>query len=130
MKFASILGSFVVTIALVFYSIGFLKERRKKLVTGQILMFYTIGVSLDITATTLMIIGSSKGMITLHGLIGYSSLLGMLTDTILLWRHNLKQGSAAEVTRGLQIYSGVAFTWWILAYITGGLLVAISKMNS
>jgi hypothetical protein len=129
MKFASILGSFVVTIALIFYSTGFSKERRKKLVTGRVLLFYTIGVSLDITATILMIIGSSKGMITPHGLIGYSSLLGMLTDTILLWRHNLKHGPLTEVTRGLHIYSGVAFTWWIVAYITGGLLVAISRMN-
>jgi hypothetical protein len=130
MKTVSMIGSLVVTIALVFYSIGFSKERRKKLVTGQVLIFYTIGVSLDITATILMIIGSSKGMITAHGLIGYSSLLGMLADTILLWRHNLTEGSGAEVSRGLHIYSRIAFTWWIIAYITGGLLVAIGKLQS
>jgi hypothetical protein len=129
MKIVSMIGSLVVTVALVFYSIGFSKERRKKLVTGQVLLFYTIGVSLDITATILMIIGSSRGMVTLHGLIGYSSLLGMLADTILLWRHNLAKGSGTEVSRGLHIYSGIAFTWWILAYITGGLLVAVSKLQ-
>lgn len=129
MKTVSMIASFVVTIALTFYSIGFAKENRKKLVTGQVLLFYTIGVCLDITSTILMIIGSSKGMITPHGMIGYSSLLGMLTDTILLWRHNHKQGAEAEVNRGLQIYSRIAFTWWVIAYITGGLLVAISKMK-
>ena len=128
MKTVSMIGSLIVTIALVFYSIGFSRERRKKRVTGQVLVFYTIGVSLDITATILMIIGSSKGMITAHGLIGYSSLLGMLADTILLWRHNLIQGSESEVSRGLHTYSLIAFTWWIIAYITGGLLVAIGKL--
>jgi len=129
MKTVSMIGSFVVTLALIFYSIGFTKENRKKLITGRVLLFYTIGITLDITATILMIIGSSKGMLTVHGMIGYSSLLGMLTDTILLWRHNRKQGPDILVNRGLHIYSRIAFTWWIIAYITGGLLVAISKMK-
>ncbi len=75
-----------------------------------------------------MIIGSSKGMLTLHGFIGYSSLLGMLTDTVLLWRHNLTEGPGKIVSRRLQLFSGIAYTWWIIAFITGGLLVAISKM--
>ncbi len=129
MKTVSIIASFVVTLALIFYAVGFSKENRKRLVTGKVLLFYTIGVSLDITATILMIIGSSKGMLTIHGMIGYSSLLGMLIDTVLLWRHNHSKGSESEVHRGLHIYSRVAFIWWIIAYITGGLLVAISKMQ-
>ena len=123
------IASLVVTLALVFYAIGFSKENKKKLVTGRVLLFYTIGVCLDITATILMIIGSSKGMLTVHGMIGYSSLLGMLTDTILLWRYNRRQGSDTVVSRGLQIYTRIAFTWWVIAYITGGLLVAVSKMR-
>jgi hypothetical protein len=129
MKTASIIGSAIVTIALIFYSIGFSKESKGRLVTGRVLLFYTIGVSLDITATILMIIGSSKGILTLHGMIGYSSLLGMLTDTVLLWRHNINMGKEVKVSRTLHIYSRIAFTWWIIAYITGGLLVAVSKMK-
>ena len=123
------IGSLVVTLALIFYSVGFSKENGKKIVTEHVLLFYTIGVFLDITATILMIIGSSKGMITVHGMIGYSSLLGMLIDTILLWRYNRSQGSDTIVSRGLQIYTRIAFTWWVIAYITGGLLVALSKMK-
>ena len=129
MKTISLIGSMVVTIALVFYSIGYTKERRKRVVSSGVLLFYTIGVTLDITATILMIIGSSKGMLTLHGFIGYSSLLGMLTDTYLLWRHNLNEGPGTKVSRNLQLYSRIAYTWWIIAYITGGLLVALSKMH-
>lgn len=130
MKTVSMIGSLVVTIALIFYSIGFAKEQRKKLVTSRVLLFYTIGITLDITATILMIIGSSKGMLTVHGFIGYSSLLGMLADTFLLWRHNLRNGPDKEVNNRLHLYSRISYTWWVIAYITGGLLVAISKMGS
>jgi hypothetical protein len=128
MKTASMIGSLVVTIALVFYSIGFHNENKKRVINSRVLFFYTIGVSLDITATIFMIIGSSRGIITLHGMIGYSSLLGMLTDTIILWRYNLRKGSLREVTRFIRIYSRIAYTWWIIAYITGGLLVAAGKI--
>lgn len=129
MKTVSMIGSMVVTIALIFYSIGFTKEQRRKLVTSRVLLFYTTGVILDITATILMIIGSSKGMVTLHGLIGYSSLLGMVIDTSLLWQHNLKAGPEKNVNNRLHLYSRIAYIWWVIAYITGGLLVAIAKMH-
>ena len=122
------IGAMVVTVALTFYTIGFLKERKLKLVTSKVLLFYTLGISLDITATVLMIIGSSKGMLTVHGFIGYSSLLGMLADTYMLWRYNINNGPEKEVSRGLHIYSRIAYTWWVIAYITGGLLVMVSKM--
>ena len=130
MKTASMIGSMIVIIALIFYTTGFVNEQRKKLVNSRVLLFYTIGVTLDITATIFMIIGSSKGMLTVHGFIGYSSLLGMLIDTILLWRYNLKMGPEIKVNRGLHLYSRIAYAWWVIAFITGGLLVAISKMSS
>ena len=75
MKVVLIIGSTVVTCALIFYSLGFTREQKGKKVTSGVLFFYTIGVLLDITATILMIIGSSQGMLTGHGFIGYSSLL-------------------------------------------------------
>lgn len=130
MKTASITGSIIVTLALIFYSMGFTKERREKLVTSRILFFYTTGISLDITATIFMIIGSTKGLVTIHGLIGYSSLMGMLIDTFMLWSHNQKHGPEKEVKNSLHLYSRIAYTWWIIAYITGGLIVVISKMHS
>lgn len=128
MKISSMIGSMVVIIALVFYSIGYFNEKRHQLITSRILLFYSIGLALDITATTLMIIGSTRGMMTLHGVIGYSSLLGMLTDTFLLWRHNLREGPGEKVSRSLHLYSRIAYSWWIIAFITGGVLVMISKI--
>jgi hypothetical protein len=128
MTTASMAGSIVVIAALAFYSTGYFNEKRHQRVNSRILLFYTIGLSLDITATTLMIIGSTRGMITFHGLIGYSSLLGMLADTILLWRHYLKEHPDKNVSRPLHIYSRIAYTWWIIAFITGGALVLINKI--
>jgi len=119
------IGSFVVIFALLFYSLGFVKVQRKQFVNSRVLLFFTLGVVLDISATTLMILGSSKGMLSLHGILGYSSLLGMCTDTFLLWKHNIKKGSGVKVNKNLNIYSRVAYIWWVLAFITGGLLVAL-----
>jgi len=72
-----------------------------------------------------MILGSTKGGLTFHGFIGYSSLLGMCIDTILLWIHNRKNGSTATTNKTLHLYSRCAYIWWVAAFITGGLLVAL-----
>jgi len=53
----------------------------------------------------------------------------MLTDTFILWRHYLKKGPGVNVSRSVHLYSRIAYIWWIIAFITGGLLVAISKMH-
>lgn len=125
MKIYAMIGSFVVIFALTFYSIGFVKEQRRKLITSRVLLFYVLGVLFDISATTLMILGSTKGLLTIHGFIGYSSLLGMSIDTILLWRHNQKNGPDTKASNALDIYSRIAYIWWVVAFITGGVLVAI-----
>ncbi len=53
----------------------------------------------------------------------------MLADTFLLWRHNHIEGPEKKVSRQLQVYSGIAYTWWVIAFITGGAIVAINKMT-
>ena len=125
MKIYSMIGSLVVTLALISYSIGFFKQQKSKLISSRVILFFTIGVLLDISATTLMILGSTKGGLTFHGFIGYSSLLGMCIDTILLWIHNRKNGSTATTNKTLHLYSRCAYIWWVAAFITGGLLVAL-----
>ncbi len=118
-----IIGTRLVVFALLFYSIGIFTEQKKKHVTNIVLIFITLGIITDITATVFMIIGSDNSAFTLHGLLGYSSLLAMLIDAILLWRHRLSEGAEAEVPNGLHKYSRYAYTWWLLAFITGALLV-------
>jgi hypothetical protein len=109
----------VVTCALIAYSIGVLTEQRKKAVTPFVLTFLTLGVALDITATILMLLGSSG--ITIHGYLGWSALSVMLVDAVLIWRYWSKNKSAT-VTRGLNLYTRYAYAWWVIAYIAGAIM--------
>jgi hypothetical protein len=118
------IGTTIVIFALAAYSVAIFTEQRKKIISKTVLIFITLGVILDITATVFMILGSSKGAFTLHGFIGYSSLLGMSIDAILIWRQKSKNGINSAVPKGLHIYSRYAYIWWVMAFITGGLLVA------
>lgn len=119
------LGTSIVIFALAAYSIAIITEQRKKIINKTVLWFLTLGVCLDITATVFMVLGSSKGGFTLHGFIGYSSLLAMFIDAVLIWRRKAKNGINTEVPKALHLYSRYAYTWWVLAFLTGGLLVAL-----
>ena len=115
-----------VTLALILYSVGSFKEQRSHRVTPGVRGFLTVGVVFDITATILMIIASRSLTPTVHGILGYSALALMLTDTILLWRHALARGQQ-PVGRGLHVYSRVAYYYWVVAYFTGAALVMAER---
>ena len=119
------LGTSIVILALASYSVAIITEQRKKIINKTVLWFLTLGVLLDITATTFMILGSSKGGFSLHGFIGYSSLAAMFIDAVLIWRQKSISGINSVVPKGLHLYSRYAYIWWVLAFITGGLLVAL-----
>jgi len=125
MKTILIIGTAIVTLALISYAVAIISEQRKRVITKRILTFLTIGIFLDITATTCMIIGSSNTPFTIHGLLGYSALLAMLIDTSLIWRFYLRTDYGEHVPRKLHLYSRNAFIWWVIVYITGSLLVAL-----
>lgn len=123
MKPIIIIGTVIVHLALFSYGIGIVAEQLKHRVTKFILVFLGLGLFFDIAATACMIIGSGKGFISQHGLLGYSCLLAMAVDTALVLRHRMKYGDR-EVPRSLHLLSRYAYVWWVLgAYITGSLLV-------
>lgn len=125
MKPILMIGSTVVTLALIAYSIAIITEQRKHLITSLVLKFLTIGVILDITATTCMIIGSSNTPFTIHGFLGYSALTAMIIDAVLLWKFRRKQGIDSKPSKNVHLYSRYAYAWWVIAYITGSLLVIL-----
>ena len=112
----------VVTFALLFYSIAIVTEQRKSSISRRVLLFLIAGVSCDVASTTLMIIGSGNIPITVHGFFGYTALLAMLIDTVLIWRFWTKNGSIVNVPRGLHIYTRIAYSWWVVAYIAGAII--------
>jgi hypothetical protein len=124
MKPILIAGTIIVTFALIFYSAGIITEQRGRRITRRVLFFLTVGVILDITSTACMIIGSENTPFTVHGILGYSSLTAMLTETSLAWRHRILNGEK-EVPGSLHLYSRFAYIWWVLAYITGALIVLV-----
>jgi hypothetical protein len=127
MKPVLVAGVITVQLALISYSIAILTEQWKKVITARVLVFLTMGVLLDVTATACMIAGSRNPWYSLHGILGYSSLAGMLTDAILIWRTRTRHGMNCPVPQALHLYSRFAYIWWILAYITGALLVSVLK---
>jgi len=71
MKPILMIGSTVVTLALIFYCIAIITEQRKKLINKKVLIFLTLGLISDITATACMIIGSSNSPFTFHWNLSY-----------------------------------------------------------
>lgn len=124
MKPILIAGISIVNLALISYATAIIIQSRKKMINRHVLTFLTIGVILDIMSTICMIIGSGK-VISFHGIIGYLSLAGMLTDTILSYHSVKRQGMNYILTRKFIRWSQAAFAYWVLAYITGAILVMV-----
>ncbi len=117
----------VVTFALLFYSAAVMIEQRKSLISKRVLFFLTGGVCLDITSTVLMILGSGKIPLTVHGVIGYTALLVMLIDTALIWRCWIRNGDGCRVPQSLSTYTRIAFGWWVVAYVVGAIISVTLK---
>jgi hypothetical protein len=116
----------VVQLALISYSVGVVQLQRRRRASPGVLGFLTAGVAFDVAATTCMILGTERGPFTLHGILGYTALAAMLVDTLLVWRHRRRCG-ASSVPRPLHLYSRAAYAWWVVAYVTGAALVAMSR---
>ena len=122
MKPILIAGISIVNLALISYAAAIVIQSRKRSITGNVLIFLTIGVILDVTSTVCMIIGSGK-VVSFHGIIGYLSLAGMFTDTLFSYLNVRKKGLNSVLSSGFIRWSQVAFGYWVLAYITGAILV-------
>ena len=115
-----------VTMALVLYTIGALKELRARRATLGVCGTLAAGVACDVTATVLMVLAAQREGLSLHGVLGYSALAAMTTDTFLMWRHRLRAGTE-PLGRGLHLYSRLAYAYWVVAYFTGAALVMMSR---
>jgi len=118
-------GVTIVVLALASYTIGVVAEQRARRVTRRALSFLAVGVVFDVAATVCMIVAAGR-LLTLHGALGYSALAGMLLETVLASRHRLRSGDG-EVPRQLHLFTRLAYGWWVVAFISGGLLVALGR---
>ena len=118
-------GTIIVQLALIFYSIAIITEQRKRIISKNVLTFLTFAVFFDISATVFMIAGSRNSPFTIHGMIGYSALICMLIDLILIWKLKAKSGLNAIVPTSLHLFSRFAYLWWVIAYITGAIIASL-----
>ncbi len=125
MKTILIVGMVVVNLALFFYTIGSVAVYRRRSVSAFVLWTLTLGLFFDAFATSCMIYGSSQGGITLHGFVGYSALMAMAADVSSLFRLKKKNGLESELPRKFFTYSMLAYAWWIIAYVTGAVIVGL-----
>ena len=116
-------GVSFVNLALLAYTLFFIQLVRKKETTKWLYRFLVTGVALDILATSFMIIGSSNGPLTLHGLIGYIALAGMATDLIFLTGFLRVNGLEKKLSKRIYVLSFIFYIYWVSAYITGAFLV-------
>ncbi len=122
-----IAGVLLIHTALILYTIFIFKENKYKRATNGVLIFITLAVIFDISATACMMIGTEKEYFTLHGTLGYTALFLMIIDTIFIWKHKINKGSEVVFTTGLDRYSKFSFFLWIIAFATGEYLAIVSN---
>jgi len=122
MSKVTIAGIIFVHIALILYTLFIIIENRKQKTTKSVLVFIILAVIFDVTATICMMIGTTRTYFTFHGIIGYIGLLLMATDAVLLLKYRSKYGSEVLINKSLNLFSKIAYIWWIIAFITGVLV--------
>jgi hypothetical protein len=124
-KTYTLIAVVIVTLALICYTVGTVAQQRSRRVTARALGFLSIGLVFDVVATVFMILGSGK-LMSIHGLLGYSALAGMLAEVWIAWRWRGRHGEA-PVTEGMRRYGRLAYGYWLVAFVSGGLLVRMTR---
>ena len=122
MKEVTIVGIIFVQVALILYTIFIILESKRQKTTKSVLIFITLAVLFDIAATTCMMIGTTRTYFTFHGIMGYIGLLLMIIDAVLLWKYKIKQGAEVLISKSLNLFSRIAYTWCVIAFMTGVLI--------
>lgn len=122
----TVVGIFFVHLALILYTLFIIYESKHQKTTKSVLFLISLAVIFDIVATTCMMIGTTRTYFTFHGIMGYTGLLLMIVDAVLLWKFKLKYGMETIISKSLNLFSKIAYGWWIIAYITG-VLVSIFR---
>ena len=114
----TVVGIFFVHLALILYTLFIIYESKQQKTTKSVLFLISLAVIFDIVATTCMMIGTTRTYFTFHGIMGYIGLFLMMVDAVLLWKYQLKFGMETIISKSLNTFSKVAYSWWIIAYIT------------
>ena len=114
-----ILSSTLITLALIFYSIGVWSERIIRYLKGWHVAAFWVGFILDLSGTWAMHL-LAKGpfnILDMHTLTGQIALWLMLAHA--LWATYVVRRGSQEVRTGFHHYSVVVWTIWLVPYGSG-----------
>lgn len=112
----------VITLALVFYTIGVFKERSDGELRPIHLLFFGLGLASDVTGTSLMqqIAATSVGVATTHLVAGSLALVLMLVHVI--WAIAVLVRDHPDAKARFHRFSNLVWLLWLVPYISGMLM--------
>ena len=119
-----IVASILITLALIFYSLGVWSERIARYLKPWHVTAFWIGFMFDISGTWTMhnISGGPLNLLEMHTLTGQIALWLMLAHA--LWATRVARKGSEEVRRGFHRYSVIVWTIWMFPYF-GGMYIGI-----
>jgi len=108
----------VVTLALIFYSIGFFSAVKKQQISCITPIFYWLGVACDIVSTFFMfsLAHKTNNVSSFHGVIGCIVLILMIGCAVYATIAHRK--NIAEITLAFRQHSTIIYILWIIVFIT------------
>ena len=120
-----IVASILITLALIFYSLGVWSERIARYLKPWHVVAFWIGFMFDISGTWTMhnISGGPLNLLEMHTLTGQIALWLMLAHAI--WATRVARKGSEEVQSGFHRYSVVVWTIWMVPYF-GGMYIGMN----
>lgn len=115
-----ILSTIIITLALVFYSIGVWAERLGGRLQPWHLVFFWLGLICDTWATGAMIEFAGGLTADIHGVTGVAAILLMLIHAI--WATLVLLRKDERMIRNFHKFSVVVWAIWLIPYLSGFIL--------
>ncbi len=112
-----VFGTILITLALVFYTIGVWGERFSGRLRGWHLIFFWLGLVCDTTATTIMMDFAGKLTANLHGVTGVTAILLMIIHA--LWATIVWVRKDERALINFHKFSIVVWAIWLIPYFSG-----------
>ena len=114
-----IVASILITLALIFYSLGVWSERIARYLKPWHVAAFWIGFMFDISGSWIMhkMSGGPLNLLEMHTLTGQIALWLMLAHA--LWATRVARKGSEEVRKGFHRYSVVVWTIWLVPYFGG-----------
>lgn len=112
-----IVSTILITLALVFYSIGVWSERLAGRLKGWHLAFFWAGFACDTAGTGMMMEMSGADIWSFHGLTGVVAILLMLVHAV--WASVVLARRDEAAIRSFHKFSIVVWLIWLVPYLNG-----------